>query len=533
MARPLPSPLIPLPANSSSTAGVASNEDLFSTLFSPPTPRASPVPTPPNHRAGRPSISKPHARTHSTASTDSDFGAFVSVPATEDPLQDSGSASHMTPFSPIQNIEFFDRFTEDAKAATEKSKRGLLDELLRNEDDPLAFLQNVSSTSSTRTTTPVPSSSRTPPPDGDPRPAQEQTLVDLSPEFPLPEVRQSRHGARQQSRSEHSSAPLRSPSLPPSSPTRISNPEVQRAQSSFFTPTSLPSRWVSSFLSSAVRPVPHVRASTETLRHDEEHTVHQPGAHHTTTLPTALPSQVLGTISKAASGAADAAITHGSPFASQPFVPASGAPGFGGDREWNKGFEFDKANVEKISVRLVGRREITTPVLTVELADMLRPHFPALARLPRSWSLLYSLDQHGISLNTLYARCQSHTRGTLVIMRDSGDAVFGAWMGEGIHQSKGSYYGSGESFLWRLTSEKRLHIYKWTGKNDYVALCETEYLSFGGGEGRYGLYLDDTLIDGSSAWCPTFGNEPLCSTGPRQGENVRFECVGLEVWGVG
>ncbi|KAF9816970.1 hypothetical protein IEO21_03735 [Rhodonia placenta] len=178
---------------------------------------------------------------------------------------------------------------------------------------------------------------------------------------------------------------------------------------------------------------------------------------------------------------------------------------------------------------VAGREELTPLTRNFQL----RPHFPALARLPRSWSLLYSLDQHGISLKTLYARCQSHTRGTLVIMRDSGDAVFGAWMGEGIHQSKGSYYGSGESFLWRLTSEKRLHIYKWTGKNDYVALCETEYLSFGGGEGRYGLYLDDTLIDGSSAWCPTFGNEPLCSTGPRQGENVRFECVGLEVWGVG
>lgn len=90
---------------------------------------------------------------------------------------------------------------------------------------------------------------------------------------------------------------------------------------------------------------------------------------------------------------------------------------------------------------VAGREELTPLTRNFQL----RPHFPALARLPRSWSLLYSLDQHGISLKTLYARCQSHTRGTLVIMRDSGDAVFGAWMGEGIHQSKGSYYGSGES----------------------------------------------------------------------------------------
>lgn len=52
-------------------------------------------------------------------------------------------------------------------------------------------------------------------------------------------------------------------------------------------------------------------------------------------------------------------------------------------------------------------------------------------------------------------------------------------------------------------------------------------------DGHYGLYLDDTLSDGSSARCPTFENEPLCSAGPRQGEGVLFECVGLEVWGVG
>jgi hypothetical protein len=75
----------------------------------------------------------------------------------------------------------------------------------------------------------------------------------------------------------------------------------------------------------------------------------------------------------------------------------------------------------------------------------LRPYLPALKRLARSWSLLYSLDQHGISLNTLYARCEAHMGGALLVMRDAGDAVFGVWMGEGVRLSKGSYYGSGES----------------------------------------------------------------------------------------
>lgn len=35
-------------------------------------------------------------------------------------------------------------------------------------------------------------------------------------------------------------------------------------------------------------------------------------------------------------------------------------------------------------------------------------------------------------------------------------------------------------FLWRYIGGK-LDVFKWTGRNDYVALCEPEYISFGGG----------------------------------------------------
>jgi hypothetical protein len=52
-------------------------------------------------------------------------------------------------------------------------------------------------------------------------------------------------------------------------------------------------------------------------------------------------------------------------------------------------------------------------------------------------------------------------------------------------------------------------------------------------DGHYGLYLDETLYEGSSARCPTFDNDPLCASDPRQGGTATFECVGLEVWGVG
>ncbi|TBU40035.1 TLD-domain-containing protein [Dichomitus squalens] len=545
-------PLIPVPVQKGDE-----KEDVFASLFSPPTPRASPSRTP------EPTYSRParHARQEST---DSEFGAFVSVPATEDPLRLGGGPGPPS-FTPLHKSEFFDKFAEDAKAASQQRRSQVLDELLQHEDDPLYWLQGTSTVNASGSSTPQSSqnASRTDlqsnedslidlnsPSDAQrsfdalashtgpvsvtspvPAPAPSRSVpIDLD---PLNDAREGDHGARQRAQaSPHhlvSLSPVRSQTLAPSTPTRPSDPEIQHAQSSYFTPPSIPTRWVSSLLTSTIRgtrtspstPPPETSIASLFGPSSEDHSWSRSAPH--SRAPTHSESAPPATIP----------ITHGSPFASQPFVPPSGAPGFAGDRQWDKGFEFDKTQVEKQSVRLVGRREMTTPVLTVEIADMLRPFFPALVRLPKQWSLLYSLDQHGISLNTLYTRCQDFKGSALVVVRDSGDRVFGAWMGEGIHPSKGAYYGSGESFLWQSVGKDRVRVFKWTGKNDYVALCEPDYISFGGGDGRSGLWLDDTLIDGSSARCLTFDNEPLCSAGPRRGEAVTFECVGLEVWGIG
>ncbi|KAJ7854714.1 TLD-domain-containing protein [Mycena olivaceomarginata] len=213
--------------------------------------------------------------------------------------------------------------------------------------------------------------------------------------------------------------------------------------------------------------------------------------------------------------------------------------GNGGGKE-GVGVLLDKKMSGVIS--LTGRREGTVGVLTQELVALIHAHLPALLRLPRQWTLFYSLDQHGISLNTLYARCAPpsssrppHPKGALVVMQDAAGMLFGVWVADGLRRStRGGYYGGGESFLWRyLPSSGKFDVYKWTGKNDYVALCEEGFISFGGGDGHYGLYLDESLFDGSSARCPTFDNEPLCSGAAGKNGNIDFECVGLEVWGVG
>jgi hypothetical protein len=163
--------------------------------------------------------------------------------------------------------------------------------------------------------------------------------------------------------------------------------------------------------------------------------------------------------------------------------------GHGGKRE-GMGALLDKKTSEAIN--LVGRRDGTVGVLTPELvalvslgirasspwhARVLLPlapfhrryepllrytytclaqihsHLPALLRLPRQWTLFYSLDQHGISLNTLYSRCAPpsssrppHPKGALLVIQDAVGVLFGAWIADGLKRStRGGYYGGGES----------------------------------------------------------------------------------------
>ncbi|MCJ1450689.1 oxidation resistance protein 1 [Mycoblastus sanguinarius] len=73
----------------------------------------------------------------------------------------------------------------------------------------------------------------------------------------------------------------------------------------------------------------------------------------------------------------------------------------------------------------------------------------------------------------------------------------------------------------------RFKAFPYSGVNDYLIFCEQGFLSVGGGDGRYGLWLDGVLERGVSSHCMTFGNESLSE------EGEKFEVVGVEVWCVG
>ncbi|CAI2163752.1 17307_t:CDS:2 [Funneliformis geosporum] len=180
-------------------------------------------------------------------------------------------------------------------------------------------------------------------------------------------------------------------------------------------------------------------------------------------------------------------------------------------------------------IELRGRNSDTEPVLSIDMAEQIRQLLPRRVRLFPTWNLLYSLDQDGTSMTTMYFKVKD--KGPLIVaVKDMNEQVFGAFVSESL-KPRPSYYGTGECFLWKHIRPKekdtflpKINSYSWTGRNEYMILSEHDYLAIGGGDGRVGLWMDSDLERGSSARCDTFENEILSST-------PEFECMGFEVWG--
>jgi hypothetical protein len=286
---------------------------------------------------------------------------------------------------------------------------------------------------------------------------------------------------------------------------------------------------------------------------------------------------------------------------------------------------------------LHGYRDTTSSrarLLHRAVAEEIRLLTPPRLQLTERWNLIYSLEQHGSTLSTLYSLCDAHRGkrgGFVLVVRDGRDGIFGAYLSE-APRPQASYYGSGECFLWKasilpkssLTSSTNLlpdlgfdlsslppppsadttHLdarittiaatsalsrknssaevvrngsisssssasnqqqqqqqqrnqnqnqnqdpsspttsdrirfkaFPYSGENDFTIFCQSEYLSVGGGDGHYGLWLGRNLSEGVSATCPTFGNEPLSEedgVGGKGAGKGRFEVLGVEVWGIG
>ncbi|EGO55568.1 oxidation resistance protein 1 [Neurospora tetrasperma FGSC 2508] len=225
-------------------------------------------------------------------------------------------------------------------------------------------------------------------------------------------------------------------------------------------------------------------------------------------------------------------------------------------------------------------------ILTQAIAEEIRIMVPTRLSIVDEWNLVYSLDQDGASLGTLYDKCAKYSGrrvGFVLVVKDAEGGIFGAYLSDFPHPAP-KYFGTGECFLWRASvmaslppppsadttnlrgrtstissvgtgtdratnhnsgddlasydlfadltgtvdqTTIRFKAFPYSGVNEYYILCESHFLSVGAGDGRFGLWLDDGLEKGVSSTSQTFGNEQLSD----QGE--KFSVLGVEVWVIG
>lgn len=176
-------------------------------------------------------------------------------------------------------------------------------------------------------------------------------------------------------------------------------------------------------------------------------------------------------------------------------------------------------------------------LLNIELAEKIRENLPTLIQINHDWHLVYSIDQCGTSLQTLYSNCKhdsennkNRRRGYLIIVQDTHHNIFGAYINDYLHIQEGkTFYGNGDCFLWKKNSkdinDNSLKVFNYTGINDFIIYSDQHFISVGSGDGKFGLWFDSNLQIGASDTVETFNNEPLS-------DSSKFNILALEIWKV-
>lgn len=209
-------------------------------------------------------------------------------------------------------------------------------------------------------------------------------------------------------------------------------------------------------------------------------------------------------------------------------------------------------------------------ILEQDLASDIRNLIPARLQLQDEWVLVYSLDHDGVLLNTLYRHCEpkynrqstndkidvgfgdqvvtsmigsSHQvlrpQGFVLVIRDEKNNVFGCYLNEYLRPVDSKrYYGNGECFLWKRervsehNNQTRFKAFMYTGINDNIIYSNSQFIAVGSLNGQNGLYIDQSLDDGVSYRCDTFGNEVL-NESDETIKMGKFKIYGLEIWRIG
>jgi len=167
-----------------------------------------------------------------------------------------------------------------------------------------------------------------------------------------------------------------------------------------------------------------------------------------------------------------------------------------------------------------------------------------------NWRLLYSLAEHGASLETLYRRCSVTNEPCVTVIADMEHRRFGCFTSNPWRIDKDAY-GSGEGFVFtfltsagevRDLSEKtkenfvvqptelqQMKLFPWVKSNRlFQRSTPSTGIQVGGGDEGSAIAIHPDMLNGASRHSETYENDILCKS--TTGE---FKVLHFEVWGLG
>lgn len=202
--------------------------------------------------------------------------------------------------------------------------------------------------------------------------------------------------------------------------------------------------------------------------------------------------------------------------------------------------------------RILGIDDVKPTVMTPSLLEALRGFLPYAVADDNFW-LKFSLVRDGDTLGSLLQKVRA-SRHTILGVETKDGFVFGAFCSTPWRIQR-TWFGTGESFLWRLKNSRylsgknnartydmdhQMEVYPYTGHDDLIQYCTPKTLAVGGGDWDHtennpyrgeptgiGFTLDGDLLGGETNACATFANPRLCG---RSSKGSEFEIIALEVW---
>lgn len=171
-----------------------------------------------------------------------------------------------------------------------------------------------------------------------------------------------------------------------------------------------------------------------------------------------------------------------------------------------------------MKVKLEGHENsILSDELATQIRFLLPDHLESL-----NWKLIYRLDEHGASLQTLFDRCGQWNTPCVLVMKDTSNVLHGAFASESLHRCA-NFYGNGDCFLFNSTNSSSLKAYLATELNENFILSATgASIAFGTAPDGFGLWVDDLLQNGHSSQSTTYRNQAMGS----------FQVADFEIWSV-